>query len=143
MVKLTSVYSHDRETITITQSTVARVGPLPPTTIMPVTPLSVLRGAQNYLQESDKVSLEAADDEQSEEIESMLSSLEVDEAIQVDAPGLVSHLDTLATVGHSVDIDPSATSAALALAGNLKKASTGVILDTTLSNYQRYAWRLL
>lgn len=96
---------------------------------MPLTALATLKGAASYLNESSKISLAAVDDDQTEEIESMVNSLEVDHAISDGIDMSISP-----TEGHAEAIGDTGDSN---LAQNLKKASAGVVLDTTLSNYER------
>ena len=49
---------------------------------MPLTALTVLKGATAYLDECRKISIAAVDDDQDEEIESMDNSLQTDNVIE-------------------------------------------------------------
>jgi hypothetical protein len=98
---------------------------------MPLTHLTALKGAYAYLSEAENISLAAVEDDQTEEIECMENSFELDLAL---APSLPGNPNTQAVGTTSL---PPAEHPGNVLSENLKKASSGVILDTTLSNYNR------
>jgi hypothetical protein len=101
---------------------------------MPLTTLTTLKGATAYLNESINISLAAVEDDQTEEIESMVNSLEIDCAIGASATD-GADMNISPTMGHAEAIGNLGDTRSLA--ENLKKASAGVVLDTTLSNYER------
>lgn len=94
-------------------------------------------GGLEYLNESLKVSLDAAEEDQSEEIESLLNGLEVDD--QVEDGNLREPAESFSKDKVSKLPRTAATSAANndQLSINLKNASAGVVVDTTLSDYGR------
>jgi hypothetical protein len=96
-------------------------------------------GAAAYFTESEGVSLEAVEDDHTEEIESLEASFEVDD--QQSTGQLRSAVRTSKTVATTTsDTGPSttATSASHDMDYNLKKALEHVIVSSTLSNYERY-----
>ncbi|KAF8833104.1 hypothetical protein BDN67DRAFT_1017948 [Paxillus ammoniavirescens] len=94
-------------------------------------------GGLEYLNESLKVSLDAAEEDQSEEIESLLNGLEVDD--QVEDGNLREPAESFSKDKVSKLLRTAATSATNndQLSINLKNASAGVVVDTTLSDYGR------
>ncbi|KAG2103017.1 hypothetical protein BD769DRAFT_1676464 [Suillus cothurnatus] len=95
-------------------------------------------GAAAYFTESEGVSLEAVEDDHTEEIESLEASFEVDD--QQSTGQLRSAVRTSKTVATTTsDTGPSttATSASHDMDYNLKKALEHVIVSSTLSNYER------
>lgn len=101
--------------------------------------LAQLKGATAYLVESQGISTEAAAEDQDEEVESLLNSFDVDNQAACgilrsstnEASTLPSkHKRTAATMTVPVHHDQ--------LSASLETASAGVIVDTTLSDYQRY-----
>jgi hypothetical protein len=103
---------------------------------MPLTHLTALKGAHAYLTEAENISLAAVEDDQTEEMECMENSYGLDLALAPpegsDPAGASSSSPVVKHVRFS---DGPASNT---LSENLKKASSGVILDTTLSNYNRY-----
>lgn len=98
-------------------------------------------GATAYFAESEGVSLEAVEDDHTEEIESLEASFQVDDQQLTGQLRSVAHEDESASktvttgpsssklappVGHDSDMDY-----------NLKRASEHVIVSSTLSNYER------
>jgi hypothetical protein len=99
--------------------------------------LWAFKGATLYFAESKHISVEAAEEDQTEEEESLLNSFDVDDC---EATGTLQ-LSTMNTsednakkkkLKHSVAHDNQ-------LASSLQAASEGVVISTTLSDYQRYA----
>lgn len=92
------------------------------------------KGADLYFTESKHISVEAAEEDQTEEEESLLNSFDVDDR---EAAGTLRS----STTNTSKD---SAKKKKLKhgnnqLASSLQAASEGVVIGTTLSDYQRYA----
>jgi hypothetical protein len=85
-------------------------------------------GAQAYLQEAEKIGLGAVEEDQAEEVECMENSLDLDH-----------DLSRATATGQEASTDDSGLSNLSMLSDNLKKASAGVILDTTIANYDREA----
>ena len=108
---------------------------------MPLTALTVLKGATAYLDECWKISIAAVGDDQDEEIESMDNSLQIDNVIErvsqtspqagTSSGPAQKHHDARMAEATMGDLDEDT------LAQNLKIASAGVILESTLSNYRR------
>ncbi|KAG1876345.1 hypothetical protein F4604DRAFT_1924631 [Suillus subluteus] len=83
--------------------------------------LARLKGAAAYLDESQgTVSIEAAVEDQDEEVESLINSFDVDKQA---ACGTLRPVDSW-TMSNSLS--------------SLETASAGVVVDTTLSDYQQY-----
>ncbi|KIK43084.1 hypothetical protein CY34DRAFT_82358 [Suillus luteus UH-Slu-Lm8-n1] len=100
--------------------------------------LARLKGAAAYLDESQgTVSIEAAVEDQDEEVESLLNSFDVDKQ---------AACGTLRPVGADEATAPPSKHRKVAarlmdhvqLSSSLETASAGVVVDTTLSDYQRY-----
>jgi hypothetical protein len=106
-------------------------------------------GATAYFIESEGVSLEAVEDDHTEEIESLKASFEVDDqqstgqlrSVAHQLPGDEGHGASKTTPrdsGSQAGPSSLATPASHEMDYNLKKASEHVIASSTLSNYQRY-----
>ena len=103
---------------------------------MPLTALTALKGTTAYLDEYWKISSGAVDDDQTEEIESMVNSFQIDTIVEK-----VSQTNPQAgTTSGPAQKYMGTTETTIAdedtLAQNLKTASAGVILESTLSNYR-------
>ncbi|KIJ15149.1 hypothetical protein PAXINDRAFT_12068 [Paxillus involutus ATCC 200175] len=96
---------------------------------MPITHLTVLTGAQTYLKEAEKISLAAVEEDQEEEVECMENSLDLDHDL-----GQATTV-AAAETSQEASTDDSGLHNLSMLSDNLKKASAGVILDTTIANY--------
>lgn len=102
-------------------------------------------GATAYFIESQGVSLEAVEDDHTEEIESLEASFQVDDQQLSGQLRMVAHeSESTSNKGQSGILGPSdmaeqATSHDMVLDHNLKKASEHVIVSSTLSNYERWA----
>jgi hypothetical protein len=96
-------------------------------------------GGLEYLNESLKVSLDAAEEDQSEEIESLLNGLEVDDQLKdgiLREPGEESSSNLKDNTSKRPRMAATiADNDQLSI--NLKNASAGVVVDTTLSDYGR------
>ena len=104
---------------------------------MPLTAHTVLKGATAYLDECQKISIRAVDDDQTEEIESMVNSFQIDTVVEKNSqaspqPGTSSGPAPKSEGTAEMTMGDEDT-----LAQNLKTASAGVILESTLSNYRR------
>lgn len=101
-------------------------------------PLTQLKGASVYLDESQGISIEAAIEDQDEEVESLLNSFDVDNQAACGTLRPVRVTDEAATLPSK----SKKTAARLVdhgqLSSSLETASAGVVVDTTLSDYQRY-----
>jgi hypothetical protein len=109
---------------------------------MPLTAHTVLKGAAAYLDECQKISVGAVDDDQTEEIESMVNSLQIDTVVEKNSranpqPGTSSGPSGPASAPKSEQTAEMTMGDEDILAQNLKTASAGVILESTLSNYRR------
>lgn len=99
--------------------------------------LQTFKGATLYFAESKHISVEAAEEDQTEEEESLLNSFDVDDR---EAAGTLRFSTTNAgednvkkkKLKHSMVHHNQ-------LASSLQAASEGVVIGTTLSDYQRYA----
>lgn len=99
--------------------------------------LAQLKGATAYLVDSQGISVEAAAEDQDEEVESLLNSFDVDNKA---ACGTL-HISTNET--NTLSLKHKRTPAAVPvhhdqLSESLETASAGVIIDNTLSDYQWY-----
>jgi hypothetical protein len=100
------------------------------------------QGAAAYFTESEGVSLEAIEDNHTEEIESLEASFQVDDQQLTDQLCSVTHEDESAS-GKTVTTSPSSSKIAPPVGYdsdmdyNLKRASEHVIVSSTLSNYER------
>ncbi|KAG1796720.1 uncharacterized protein HD556DRAFT_1441405 [Suillus plorans] len=99
--------------------------------------LAQLKGATAYLVDSQGISVKAAAEDQDEEVESLLNSFDVDNKA---ACGML-RISTNET--NTLSSKHKRTPAAVPvhhdqLSASLETASAGVIVDTTLSDYQRY-----
>lgn len=99
----------------------------------------LLKGAADYLDESQcKVSLDAAVEDQSEEIESLLNGIQIDNQLadrtfsQTSDNESSPNQQKMATAVSSTSGPGTDT-----LSENLKKASVGIIVNTTLSDYKQ------
>jgi hypothetical protein len=106
--------------------------------------LSQFKGAAAYLNQCQGISIEAAEEDQDEEVESLLNSFDVDDQAASGTLRCISTNDSDAAAG---SVPPSkhrkvSTSRSLVdhcqLSSSLEAASAGVVVDTTLSDYQRY-----
>ena len=102
--------------------------------------LATFKGAASYLTESKHVSIEAAQEDQTEEEESLLNSFDVDDCeaqgtLQFHPTNTQDHDDGTGTkkkkLNHGAEDHDQ-------LVSSLQKASEGVVVGATLSNYQRY-----
>jgi hypothetical protein len=105
---------------------------------MPLTAHTVLKGAAAYLDECQKISVGAVDDDQTEEIESMVNSLQIDTVVEKNSqaypqPGTSSGPASAPKSEQTAEMTMGDEDI---LAQNLKTASAGVILESTLSNYR-------
>jgi hypothetical protein len=99
-------------------------------------------GATAYFTESEGISLEAVEDDHTEEIESLEASFQVDDQQLTGQLCSVAHEDESATKTVASGPGPS-NMATLDMDYNLKQASEHVIVSSTLSNYERsFVWTM-
>jgi hypothetical protein len=96
--------------------------------------LCTFKGADLYFTESKHISVEAAKEDQTEEEESLLNSFDVDDH---EAAGTL-HSSTTNTSKDSAQ-KKKLKHGNNQLASSLQVALEGVVIGTTLSDYQRYA----
>ncbi|KAG1847319.1 hypothetical protein DFJ58DRAFT_730201 [Suillus subalutaceus] len=100
--------------------------------------LTQLKGATVYLDESQGISIEAVIKDQDEEVESLLNSFDVNNQAACGA------LHPVRVTNEAVPLPLKSKKMAARLvdhgqlSSSLKTASAGVVVDTTLSDYQRY-----
>jgi hypothetical protein len=93
-----------------------------------VTMVNSIPRAAAYLAESSTISIEAVREDQDEEIESYQSAIDIDD---IEAKGNGHYLPKPSTSDKRTKIDHSQ------LKNNLKKASEGIIVSNTQSEYRR------
>jgi len=92
-------------------------------------PLQFLQGARNYLSNAAaQVTYDAVADDQEEEIESMLATVDIDNK-QEESSGTYLRPQAVASKKHKLDAEM--------MSKNLKMASQNVIVGNTLSEYKR------
>ena len=103
--------------------------------------LAAFKGAASYLAESKHVGVEATQEDQTEEEESLLNSFDVDDREATGALqfGAGTNTQDGGTGVKKAKLNESSTLANHdRLVSSLQTASEGVIVGTTLSDYQRY-----
>ena len=97
--------------------------------------LHAFKGADSYFAESKHISVEAAEEDQIEEEESLLNSFDVDDR---EAAGTLRFSATNTVGGEDNMKKKKPKHSNNQLASSLQAASEGVVVGTTLSDYQRY-----
>jgi hypothetical protein len=97
--------------------------------------LHAFKGADLYFTESKRISIEAAEEDQTEEEESLLNSFDVDDC---EAAGTLQFSTTNTAGGEDNVKKKKPKRSNNQLASSLQAASEGVVIGTTLSDYQRY-----
>jgi hypothetical protein len=104
--------------------------------------LAAFKGAASYLAESKHVGVEATQEDQTEEEESLLNSFDVDEC---EAGGTLQFSAGTNAQDDATGVKKTKLNQSNALASHnqlvssLQTALEGVIIGTTLSDYQRYS----
>ncbi|KAG1747415.1 hypothetical protein EDB19DRAFT_1905565 [Suillus lakei] len=97
--------------------------------------LHAFKGADLYFAESKHISVKAAEEDQTEEEESLLNSFDVDDR---EAAGTLQFSTTNTAGGEDNVKKKKPKHSNNQLASSLQAASEGVVIGTTLSDYQRY-----